>query len=104
MKVSQSAHREDQTAVRRACERRDRLLDPCGVAHADRNCLHAERGRRGLDDGELTYSGGYGGISKDRYPRHARRDLFEQLQPFRTQAVLEAGEPGGIAAWPRQAV
>ena len=44
-----------------------------------------------------------GGIAKDRRSRHARRDLFEQLQPFSAQAVLERRETGGVAAWLRQA-
>jgi len=39
-----------------------------------------------------------------RNPRHAGRDLLEQFQPFRADAVFEQDEPGGIAAWPRQAI
>ena len=45
----------------------------------------------------------YGGIPKDRHSRHARRDLLEQLQPFRAHAVFEVHEAGGVAARPRQA-
>ncbi len=45
-----------------------------------------------------------GGIPKDRRPRHARRDLLEQLQPFPAHAVFERHETGGVAARPRQAV
>src|SRR6516225_5368651 len=33
-----------------------------------------------------------------------RRDLFQQLQPFRAQAVFEGGEAGGIATRPREAI
>ena len=45
-----------------------------------------------------------GGIPKDRHARHARRDLFEQLQPFAADAVFEIHETGGVAARPRQTV
>ena len=38
---------------------------------------------------ELADPGGDGGIPKDRRPRHAGRDLLEQLQPFPAQAVFE---------------
>ena len=46
----------------------------------------------------------YGGIPKDRRSRHARRDLFEQFQPFPAQAVFELHKAGGVAARPRQAI
>ena len=75
-----------------------------GVAHVDGAHLHADRRRHILDDGELADPGGYGGISKDGHARHARRDLFEQLQPFRAQTIFELHEAGGVAARPRQAV
>ena len=39
-----------------------------------------------------------------RRARHAGRDLLEQLQPFRAQAVFELGEAGDVAAWPRDAL
>jgi hypothetical protein len=44
------------------------------------------------------------GSPKDRRSRHARRDLFEQLQPFPAQAEFEHHETGGVAARPRQAI
>ena len=44
------------------------------------------------------------GIAKHRRSRHARRDLFEQLQPFPAHAVFELHETGDVAARPRQAV
>ena len=47
---------------------------------------------------------GHGGIPKDRRSRHARRDLLEQLQPFRAHAVFELSEAGRVAARPRQAL
>jgi len=47
---------------------------------------------------------GMAGIPEDCHSRQARRDLFEQLQPFPGRAVLESHEAGGVAARPRQAV
>ena len=44
--------------------------------------LHPERRRYRLDHGKLADPGGYGGIPKHRRPRHGRRDLLEQFQPF----------------------
>src|SRR6516162_8816795 len=45
-----------------------------------------------------------GTIAKHRHPLHSGRNLFEQLQPFPSQAVFERHETGGIAAWPRQTI
>ena len=50
----------------------------------------------------MTDPGGYRGIPKDRRPRHAGRDLFEQLQPFAAEAVFEQAESGDVAARTRQ--
>src|SRR5262249_49202182 len=52
---------------------------------------------------QLSCPAALGGIPQYRYPRHARRDLFEQLQPFPADAVFEQEETGGVAARPRQA-
>jgi hypothetical protein len=41
---------------------------------------------------------GDGRISKDRHPRDAGRDLFEQLQPFSAHAVFVKREPSRVAA------
>src|SRR5262249_21350790 len=57
-----------------------------------------------LDDGILTDPGGYRGLPKDRRPRHAGRDLFEQLKPLSAEAVLEPAESGDVAARTRQAL
>ena len=43
------------------------------------------------------------GSRSDRHSCNARGDLFQQLQPFCAQAVLEHEKAGGIAARPRQA-
>ena len=55
-------------------------------------------GATALDDAELAWAGGCGGIPKDRYSRQALRDLLEQLQPFPARAVFERYETGGFAA------
>ncbi|MGC1865696.1 MAG: ABC transporter substrate binding protein, partial [Pseudolabrys sp.] len=60
--------------------------------------LNADRRCHGLDYSKLADPGGYGGIPKDRRSRHARRDLFGQLQPFRAQTVIEQHEAGSVAA------
>jgi hypothetical protein len=45
-----------------------------------------------------------GRLSKNHSPRHVGSNLFEQLQPFRSNAVFPQEKPSGIAARPRQAV
>jgi hypothetical protein len=44
------------------------------------------------------------GIPEDCRPRHARRDLFEQFQPFACKAVFNSHETGKVAARVREAV
>jgi hypothetical protein len=99
----QRARRHDQPAIRGARERRDGAVDFAGIAHVDRAQLHPQRGRHGLSGGELPDPGGDGRIPKDRRPRHAGRDLFEQLQPFSAHAVFVNRESSRVAARPRQA-
>jgi hypothetical protein len=82
----------------------DGPLDPGRVAYADRAHLDPERRRGDLDDAELGGAGRHRGIPEHRDAGHGRRDLFQQLQPFRGDAVLAGDEPGGVAAGSRQAV
>jgi hypothetical protein len=103
MNLRQRASRQDQAAIRRACEGRDGALDLAGIAYVDWAHLHPKRRRQSLDCGELARSGGQGGIAKDGHSRQARRNLFEQFQPFRARGVFEQDETGGVAPWPRQA-
>jgi len=56
-----------------------------------------------LDSGELAESGLAGLIAQHRCPRHARRNLLEQFQPFPACAVFEQRKTGGVAAGPCQA-
>src|SRR5262245_30373126 len=104
MKYRPRAHGHYQAAIRPLRERRDRPLDLAGIAHVDCAQLYAQGRRRSLDYAELTRSGRNGRFSNDRDPRHAGRNLFEQLQPFRSDAVFEHDKSGGIAARPREAI
>src|SRR5262245_53478920 len=97
------ARRHNQAAIRSAREIGYAALDLFGVAHADRAKLHPQLRGSGLDCAQLSGPGALGGISQYRYPRHARRHLFEQLQPFPADTEFELEEAGGVAARPRQA-
>src|SRR5664280_699343 len=101
MNNRKSAPRYDQAAIRPAREGRDVALDLTGIAHVKRAYLQPERRRYRLNGGELADPLGCYGIAQDRYSRHARRDLLEQLQPFRAHAVFVIGKTGGVAARPR---
>jgi hypothetical protein len=46
-----------------------------------------------LDSAKLSYPGSYSGISKDRYPRHVGRNLFEKFEPFRTLPYSNKTKP-----------
>jgi hypothetical protein len=74
------------------------LISYAGIAHVDRGQLHAQCRGHNLHRAELSDPGGDGGIAKHRCPRHAGRDLLEQLQPFPAYAVFVNGEPGRVAA------
>ena len=102
LNARQRAPRHDHAAITRTRECRDGALGLAGVAQVERAHLHADRPRHGLDDGELADPGDCGGIAKNRCSRHARRDLFKQLQPFCAQIVFEHQKASGIAARPRQ--
>jgi Flp pilus assembly pilin Flp len=41
---------------------------------------------------------GVGNLPQDRHSHDARRDLFEQLQPFTAHAVFELDKSSGIAS------
>src|SRR5262245_25708134 len=97
------ARRHNQAAIRSAPEIGYAALDLSGIAHADRAKLYSQLRGSGLNGAQLPPARDLGGIPQYRYPRHARRDLFEQLQPFPADAVFEQEETGGVAARPRQA-
>ena len=76
MIIGQRTPRHDQTAIRHASEFSNGTLDLARFAQADRTEFYPERGRRGLDGGQLTDFGGIGGIPKHRYSRHRGCDLL----------------------------
>src|SRR5262249_8986892 len=51
---------------------------------------------------EQAGAGRDAGVAKNRHARHARRDLLEQLQPFRPDTVFVHEKASRIAARPRQ--
>jgi hypothetical protein len=68
------------------------------VAHVDRDDLHSNRRRHGLNCRPLANPAGDGGIAYHGRSRHARRDRLEQFQPLPSRGVFVQGETGGIAA------
>ena len=70
---------DDQPAVAGARKGCNVTLDFGGVRHVDRSYLHAKRRRHGLDDSELAYPCGYGGVPQYRYSRNTRCYFFEQF-------------------------
>jgi hypothetical protein len=54
-----------------------------------------------LDCAELADAGWYGRIAKNCCARNARRNLFQQLEPFHADAIFKIGKTGGVAAWVR---
>jgi hypothetical protein len=80
-----------------------RSISP-GIAHINWNYVHAERRPHGRNGGKLPDSDGNDGVANDRSPRHARRDLLEQLQPFAADAIFEREKAGDVAARSRQSV
>src|SRR5262249_37120096 len=94
----QCASRHDQAAIRPCCECRHGALDFAGIAHVERSQLHAQCRRDDLHRAKLPDSRSDGRIAKHRHPRHAGRDLLEQLQPFPAHAEFVDGEPGRVAA------
>src|SRR5262249_54857062 len=102
MGYRQCARCYNQTAVRSTRQCSNGALDVTGVTHINRAYLDPERRCRRLYSGELTDRGRQGWFAKDRRPLSVRRDLFEQLRPFPTDAVFKQGEARGIATRPRQ--
>src|SRR5262249_25965548 len=65
--------------------------------------VYAERRCRGLNDRKLADLGD-GSIPQHRHPFYARRDLFEQFQPFCAETVFPRRKSSDVAAWAREAV
>jgi hypothetical protein len=75
-KRSWRAGRDNQAAIRGACEGRHITLDVAGIAQVDRAHLHSERWGRGLHRAQLARPCRYSGISQERYSLYAGGDLF----------------------------
>src|SRR5262245_21107544 len=85
----------NQAAIRRAREVRNGAFNLVRVAHVDRGYLQSKGRRHGVDGAELPDPGGYGRISKDGRPRHARRDLLEvALPPGRARQLTKPAPTG----------
>ena len=93
-----------QATIGTRSEHRDAALDLAGIAHVDRTQFHPKRRRHGLDCPELRGSSRDGRVSKDRHSRRARRNLFEQLQPFPAEGIFKAGKASDVTTWPRKAL
>jgi hypothetical protein len=104
MNKCQRASGQDEAAIRRACEFRDGAFDLRRVAHVDRDDFDSQRRRHRLDGSKLADAGRYSGIAKDGHAPRARRNLFNQFQPFPAQGVFKLQKSSGVAARPRQAV
>src|SRR5262249_8132662 len=84
----QSASRYDQTVIWGTREGRDSALDLAWIAYAEGAQLHPQRWRRCLDGTPQADPGSYGGIANDCRSCRARRDLFQQLQPFCADGIF----------------
>src|SRR6516162_1804667 len=94
----------DKATVRTPRERRDGALNLVGTAHIDGTQFYPKRRPHGLDRCELGGSTGYGRISKDCHAHHARRNLFEEFQPFPAEGIFEVAKAGDITTRPRHAL
>src|SRR5262249_38272368 len=81
-------------------ECRDGAIELAGITYFDGANFHPERRGRALHRTELARPGRYTRNMKERHSLHARSDLFEQLQPFRADAVFVQHKTSSVAAWP----
>ena len=92
-----------QTAIRLARESFDRMLDiGADAVHIGFDEFQANCWRGGLDRIAVESRIRVLGVRDDRGAAHARRDLLQQLQPFRPDGVFEIGKAGNIASRPSQ--
>src|SRR5206468_11846535 len=89
-----TAGRYDKSGVRRARNRSDFPLHFSRIAGTNEAKFHNVLRCHGLDNRELADAGDAGGIAKNRYARHIRRNLLEQLQPFPGETVFELRKAG----------
>jgi hypothetical protein len=89
--------RYNKATVWRTREVSDAALNFARIARTERAHLDTERGRHGLDSGELAGSR-YRHITQDCGARDAGRDFLEQLEPFAAHAVFELRKPGNVSS------
>ena len=80
-----------------------RSISPASRTSIGRNSTPSD-GASGLDCSQLPAPGCDRGIPQHRHSRHARSDLFQQLQPFSAHAIFELCEARGVAARARKAL
>src|SRR5262245_37497906 len=91
------ARRHDQSTIRTLRELRNGTLNFAGIPQVDRAQLHVDRSST-LNRRKLANTGGHGRIAQHCRALHAGCDLFEQLEPFRGQRILEDDKAGNRAA------
>src|SRR3954469_17159650 len=94
-----TAGRYDKSGVGRARNRSDFTLHFSRIAGTNEAKFHKVLRGHGLDDRELADAGNTRGIAKNRYPRHIRRNLLQQLQPFPGETVFELRKAGNVCTW-----
>ena len=94
----------DQADIRRPSKQGDCMFDLASVTNVDGSHLHPERGRSRLDHGELSDASCDIRIPNDRCLGDARCYLFQQLQPFCAQAVLEREKPRRVSTGLRETI
>src|SRR4051794_16048011 len=85
------------------CETCNAALDLTRFADVDRSQFHSQGGCHSLSGAKQTKPGRDPGIAQYSGSRKMRSDLFEQLQPFSTHAVLVDCKTRRIGAWLCQA-
>src|SRR5262245_24415181 len=94
--------RHNQATIRRTREVGNAALDlPC-IADVHRRQLHSEGRCNSLSSSEQAKSRRDRGVAQNGRSSKIGSDLFEQLEPFRTHAVLVNSESRRIAAWSSQ--
>src|SRR5437016_1159438 len=86
-----------------ACSRPDNAFEVVSILYWRTYYADRERGSRSLRCAQITYRRRVRWVVNERCTSDARRDLFEQFNPFRANSLLVIGKPCNITAWPRQA-
>src|SRR5262249_56024096 len=87
---------QNQAAIRLAGEWGEAFFDLVGITQCEWAGVHSHYRRRRADSAEQANLGHVGGIPQEPRSGNARRDLLEQLQPFRADRVLVKRKSGCI--------